>query len=61
MRRLIILAWEEGADLELDWEGEFAFWEIRKALERAIEKIEEEEFLAEIEEDSEDNGEEGLE
>lgn len=61
MRRLIILAWEEGEDLELDWEGEFSFWEIRKALERAIEQIEKEEFLMEVEEDMNDDEEEGLE
>lgn len=44
MRRLIILAIEEGEDPEIDWEGDFAYYELLSALERAHSILENRQF-----------------
>jgi len=51
-RRLVILALEEGAEPEVDWEGDFAYWEILAALERATQLVEEMQFEAEVARDT---------
>ena len=43
-RRLIILIIEPGLDPAIDYEGVFAFWEVKAALEKAGEMIDEDEF-----------------
>lgn len=40
LRRLIILAVEPGLDVEVDWEGEWDFWELLAVLNRAADIIE---------------------
>lgn len=59
-RRLIVIAWDPGVELQVEYEGEFAIWEARAVLERVINKLEEQEeellwesFGTEEEEDDE--------
>jgi hypothetical protein len=42
-RRLVILAVEPGQDPEIDWEGEWAYWELYAVLDRAASILEERE------------------
>ena len=39
-RRLVILIWEEGEPLTIDYEGTFDMWEARAVLEEALGQIE---------------------
>lgn len=50
-RRLIILVWEEGEPLEIEYEGTFDLWEVKAAFEEAL--AQSEEAFSDSEEDSE--------
>lgn len=39
-RRLIIVAVEEGEEPSIDYDGDFAYWEVQGALSRALELLE---------------------
>lgn len=58
MRRLIIIALEPGQKPEIDWEGEFEYWELLAALEKAHAMLEEQEYERDLEEElsAEDGG-----
>lgn len=48
--RFIIIRIAAGEDIDVDYEGAFGWWEVKAALERALEMVEEEEFQEEMEE-----------
>lgn len=59
-RRLIILAVEQGEDIEMDYDGKFALWEVRAALEQAMDWVNEqmlEEYEAEFDSDEDEEDE----
>lgn len=47
-RRLIILVVEQGEEIEMDYDGEFALWEVRAAIEQALDWVNEQ-MIAEYE------------
>lgn len=53
-RRLIIIAVVEGEDIEVDFDGAFAWWELNAALQRALDITEAEQFADEAENEEED-------
>lgn len=44
-RRLIVIAVEAGENLEVDWDGDFAYWELVGALRGAKKIVEAQEFV----------------
>jgi hypothetical protein len=57
-RRLIILVVEQGEEIEMDYDGQFALWEVRAALEEAMEWIQTQildEYAAELKSDESDD------
>ena len=57
-RRLIVLVVEPAHDIGIDYEGEFALWEVRSVLEAALDKV----ILEQVNEPGEElDDEEGIE
>lgn len=56
-RRLIVLVVEPAHDIGIDYEGEFALWEVRSVLEAALDKV----ITDEANETNDIDGDEGTE
>ncbi len=58
-RRMIIVVAEVGQDVEVEYEGEFAVYEVLAILRRAMEMVEEEDILETIKEQREETDDDG--
>jgi len=54
-RRLIVLVVEPAHEVGIDYEGEFALWEVRAVLDEALDKV----MSAKVEQDAVERSEEG--
>lgn len=53
--RLIVVKVQPGQDVQVDWDGDFAYWELIAALKRAIDKMEDQRIEDEINEQLRDD------